>query len=61
MNLAKRLYRLEQHHPTKVKREPLLLEFIGHDETNPEMAGILYNYDGSEPRYLTPKDLEAIK
>ena len=62
MNLNARLTKLELTQPTKDTREPLLVKFIGYDddETNPKLAGILYTYDGDEPKHLTSQELEAL-
>lgn len=62
MNLNARLTKLELTHPPKDTREPLLVKFIGYDDdgTNPDIAGILYTYDGNEPKHLNKQELEAI-
>jgi len=62
MSLQNRLARLEQVHPQADTREPLLIEFVGDDEndSSPELAGILYTYDGNEPKHLTPAELEGL-
>lgn len=63
MSLQNRLARLEQVHPQADTREPLLVEFISYDDddTEPELAGILYEYNGQPERRLNRQELEQVK
>lgn len=65
MNIQQRLTQLERATgPAKDTREPLLIEFTGYDQSEPDQtAGILYIYNGPKAsKYrLNPEQLADYK